>query len=118
MIKVGEYTELFNDLLNRHFDLLDIMMSDGLRIHMVRRGHLDCLTYIDQIEDIISNPTYIGINPATEGTSFELIKNFGEKVLVGIKLDVSGTYYYVSTMYTVQTSKINRRLNSGRIKPV
>lgn len=36
--------------------------------------------------------------------------------MIGIKLDSNGQYYYVSTMFDIQKSKIDRRLHSGRIK--
>ena len=37
-------------------------------------------------------------------------------VLLGVKLEKEGQYLYISTMYEVQESKLNRRLYSGRLK--
>lgn len=117
LTRVGRYKQRFNELLDLNIDEYDIMVSDyGLRTHMVNRGHADCLQYVDCLPEIINHPTYIGINPNENGTSFELIKDFGDNILVGIKLDTNNSYFYVSTIYKVQQSKINRRLNSGRIK--
>lgn len=37
---------------------------------------------------------------------------------MGIKLNTGDDYLYVSIMYEIQQSKINRGLHSGRIKKV
>ena len=50
------------------------------------------------------------------GDSIELVKRYEDNVLLGIKLNIDGTYLYVSTMYDVQESKVSRRLHSGRLK--
>ena len=85
---------------------------------MVKRKHYKCLKYIDYIPEIILKPDYIGINPNEKENSIELIKRYDDNVLIGIKLDANGEYFYVSTMHDVQESKIARRLHSGRIKEV
>ncbi len=115
-IIVGRYNLQFNKILNIDYDELDIYKSDGLLKHMKKRNHKNCLRYVNNIEDIISNPDYIGINPKESGRSLELIKRYENNVMVGIKLDVKNNYYYISTMFEIQESKIERRLHSGRIK--
>lgn len=52
------------------------------------------------------------------GEKEELIKRYADNVLLGIKLDTSENYFYVSTMFNIQESKIERRLHSGRIKEI
>lgn len=117
LIKVGEYIEQFNYILGIDIECKDIFRSKGLPAHMVNRKHGNCLKYIDYILDIICNPDYIGINPNENGEdSIELIKRYKDNILIGIKLDKSNNYLYVSTMHDVQESKIQRRLHSGRIK--
>ena len=83
---------------------------------MVKRKHYNCLKYVDYISDIITSPDYIGINPNEPEKSLELIKCYKDNVMIGIKLDSNGQYYYVSTMFDIQKSKIDRRLHSGRIR--
>ena len=83
---------------------------------MVKRKHYKCLKYIDYIPDIIAEPDYIGVNPNEAGESIEIVKKYEDNVLVGIKLDTEGEYFYVSTMYDIQESKVSRRLHSGRLK--
>ena len=84
---------------------------------MLKSRHEKCLKYIDYIPDIINHPDYIGINPnETRTDSIELIKRYKDNILIGIKLDKSSNYLYISTMYDIQESKIQRRLHSGRLK--
>lgn len=116
LIKVGEYNSKFNEILGLDINSLNIYRSKGLPSHMVKRRHFKCLKYIDYIPEIILEPDYIGINPNERGTSIELIKQYEDNVMIGIKLDTEDEYLYVSTMHDVQESKILRRLHSGRIK--
>ncbi len=59
----------------------------------------------------------LGINPnETRTDSIEPIKRYKDNILIGIKLDKSSNYLYISTMYDIQESKIQRRLHSGRLK--
>jgi hypothetical protein len=116
LLSVGTYNPIFNEILGINIEGLEIFRSKGLPAHMVKRKHYKCLKYIDYIPDIIAEPNYIGVNPNEAGTSIELIKCYADNVMIGIKLDTDGKYLYVSTMYDVQESKIQRRLHSGRIK--
>ena len=119
LLKMGEYNPLFNQILGININVKDIYRSKGLTNHMIKHRHEKCLKYIDYIPDIIKNPDYIGINPNENGNdSIELIKCYKDNVMIGIKVDASGDYLYVSTMHDIQEQKIKRRLHSGRIKPV
>ena len=95
---------------------LDIYRSTGLPAHMVKRKHFNCLKYIDDIPDILENPDYVGVNPNEKDKSIEFVKKYSKNVLLGVKLEKEGQYLYISTMYEVQESKLNRRLYSGRLK--
>lgn len=116
ILLVGKYNQRFNEILNIDYEELNIYRSKGLPAHMVKRKHYNCLKYVDYISDIIDSPDYIGINPNEPEQSLELIKCYKDNVMIGIKLDSNGRYYYVSTMFDIQESKIARRLHSGRIK--
>ena len=116
LIKVGEYNQRFNDILKINISQTNIVRSQGLIRHLVKRNHSDCIKYIERIDDIIKNPDYIGINPNENGTSIELVKILEDNVLLGIKVDASNDFLYVSTMYNLQTSKLYRRIHSGRLK--
>ena len=112
---VGQYNKKFNELLGIDIRQEDIYKSVGLETHMKKRNHFDCLKYIKDISDIIKNPDYIGINPNEKTQSVELIKIFDNNVLLGLKVDVSAKILYVSTMYSIQESKLQRRIHSGRL---
>ena len=115
LIPVGEYNQQFNNLLNIEITQTQIFRSEGLGTHLIKRNHLDCLQYLDRISDIIKDPDYIGINPNEKDSSIELVKQYEDNVLIGIKVDNSADILYVSTMYTVQQSKLERRIHSGRL---
>lgn len=116
LLKVGKYDHRFNEILGIKLDELEIYRSKGLPVHMIKRKHYNCLKYIDYIPDIIKSPDYIGVNPNESGESIELIKRYKDNVMMGIKLDSSEEYFYISTVHDIQESKIMRRLHSGRIK--
>ena len=116
LIKVGKYNSEFNEILGIEIGNLEIYRSKGLPSHMVKRKHFKCLKYIDYIPDIILEPDYIGINPNEQSVSIELIKQYADNVMIGIKLNADGEYLYVSTMHDVQETKISRRIHSGRKK--
>lgn len=114
--KVGKYKDEWNEKLGYEIDDMDIYMSHGLETHMKKRKHFKALKYLDYVSDIIENPDYIGKNPNENGISLELIKEYGDNILVGIKMDCDGEYLYISTMFDIQEGKIKRRLHSGRLK--
>jgi hypothetical protein len=116
LIEVGVYYQELNDITGLNLPILKIYRSMGLSVHIKKQKHYDCLSYIDVLPFIIQNPDYVGVNPNEKGDSIEIIKVMDKNVLVGIKLDKSGNYYYVATMHSVQQSKLNRRLFSGRLK--
>lgn len=117
LFKVGTYNPRFNEILNINIEELEIYQSQGLRAHMIKSKHFKALKYMDNIPDIINNPDYIGVNPNEQASeSIELIKKYEDNIMIGVKLDKSGDYLYISTMHDIQESKIARRLHSGRIK--
>lgn len=113
--KVGEYAGEYNNLLNINLPCVPIYVSDGLRKHMQNHNHSNCLKYIDKIPEIINKPDYIGKNPK-EPNSIELVKVYDNNIQIGIKLDMSRDYLYVATLFDIKQGKIDRRLNSGRLK--
>lgn len=114
--EVGVYSGQYDSLLGINLPKLNIVRSDGLGKHISKR-HPSCLKYLSKISEIISSPDYIGVNPKESG-SFELIKQYDDNVLIGIKLDIKNNYYYVATLHDIKQSKINNRLFSGRLKKI
>ena len=116
LIVMGSYNQSFNEILGINIEYDIIYRSKGLPAHMLKSNHAKCLKYIDYIPQIISSPDYIGINPNEEGETIELIKRYKDNILIGIKVDENKGYLYISTMYDISESKIQRRLYSGRLK--
>jgi len=115
-IKVGEYNKQFNEILNINITAKDIFRSNGLLTHLMKHNHPECIQYLDKIPEIIENPDYIGVNPNEKGKSVELIKRYENNILMGLKVDTKTNTLYISTLYSLQESKLQIRLNSGRIK--
>ena len=93
LLIMGNYNQLFNDMLNINIKHDVIYRSKGLPSHMLKSRHEKCLKYIDYIPEIIENPDYIGINPNEKGQTIELVKRYGDNVLIGIKVDKNNDYY-------------------------
>lgn len=111
---VGQYNSKFNDILGISLPCADIFQSDGLIVHIKHR-HPDYLPYEPSIPDILESPDYIGCHPK-EANSIELVKRLEENILVAIKLDPDEQYLYISSLYDIKESKLQRRINSGRLK--
>lgn len=116
-IVVGEYNQTFNKLLNINIKQSTVVRSKGLPSHLIKHHHEKCLKYIDFIPDIISHPDFIGINPNETIESIELVKRYRDNILIGLKVDTSSNTLYVSTMFDLQETKLQRRLHSGRLRP-
>lgn len=114
LIKIGSYKRIFNEKLKIDLPCLDIYQSKGLIKHIEKR-HPDCLKYMDHISDILCNPNYIGTNPK-EPNSIELIKTYDKNIQIAIKLNANDEYYYIATLFNINFSKLNKKLEIGRIK--
>lgn len=105
------------EILDINTESVDIIYSEKrLLKHIIRRKHEDVLPYFSQIENIINNPDYVGINPNEKGTTLEYVKIFKDNVLVALKLHRNEKHFYIPTMYTINNYKLNRRIHSGRLK--
>ena len=113
---VTAYDGRYNNILGTDLPKLNIVQSNGLEKHISKK-HPSCLKYLDKIHEIITAPDYVGVNPK-ETNSFELIKRYDDNILIGIKLDMKNSYYYIATLHDIKQSKINNRLHSGRLKKI
>ena len=83
---------------------------------MLKRHHNDVIHHIEDLELILSNPDFVGVNPREKDASFEYVKRFVDNVLVAIKLHKSSDFFYVPTMYRLQDYKLESRIKSGRLR--
>ena len=117
--KIGQVTNEVKEIFNIVLEASDIKVNkEGLRSHMMKRRHNDVIQHIEDLELILSNPDFVGINPREKGASFEYVKRFDDNVLVAIKLHKSGDFFYVPTMYRIQDYKLQSRINSGRLRKI
>ncbi len=114
LTKIGIYKNEYNIKLSVSLPCLDIMQSSGLAVH-VQKNHPNQIQYLNNIQDILNYPDYIGMNP-NQPNSIELIKCYSDNILIAIKLDIANNYYYIASLYDVTQAKINNNLNSGRLK--
>ena len=117
--KIGQVTNEVKEIFNIVLEASDIKVNkEGLRSHMMKRRHNDVIQHIEDLELILSNPDFVGINPREKCASFEYVKRFDDNVLVAIKLHKSGDFFYVPTMYRIQDYKLQSRINSGRLRKI
>ena len=112
---VGKYKSEYNSILNKSIKVQEIYQSKGLIKHIEKR-HPDCIQYASLIPEILLNPDYIGVNPNEKGESIELVKKFDKNILIGIKLDKDDNHLYVSTLFEIHQSKVDKRIASERLK--
>ncbi|WP_195854837.1 PBECR2 nuclease fold domain-containing protein [Aerococcus mictus] len=95
----------------------NVYMSKGLITHLKKRNHHNVLKYVDYVSSFIEDPDYIGNNPKVPN-SFECIKILDENILVAVKLDKKGDYFYIASMYEITDAKLHRNIKSGRLKKI
>lgn len=87
LTEVGAFDETINILLGTDASVLPICVSmKGLRTHLIKHKHFDCLRHLADLSDIISSPDYVGVSPNEANTSFEYVKKFDKNIQIGIKL--------------------------------
>lgn len=116
MEEVGKLSSIIKELLNIETNTSKIMKSDGFEIHLRKRKHDNMFIYLKYIQEIISNPDYVGMNPREKGTSLEFIKILDDNILLAIKLDTKKDYFYLATMHEISALKLEQRLKNGRLK--
>ena len=115
--KIGQVTYEVKEIFDIVLETSDIKVNkDGLRSHMIKRHHNDVIHHIEDLEFILKNPDFVGVNPREKDASFEYVKRFDDNVLVAIKLHKSGDFFYVPTMYRLQDFKLQSRIKSGRLR--
>ncbi|PHV71250.1 hypothetical protein CS063_06045 [Sporanaerobium hydrogeniformans] len=98
-----------------------VYMAPGVVKHVMRKHGKDLGKYIishieDYIEEIITNPEYVGCHPKKVGTSLELVKKLDKNLLVALEVDLEEDYIYVASFYPITPSKLENRIFSGRFK--
>ncbi|WP_312814842.1 PBECR2 nuclease fold domain-containing protein [Sedimentibacter sp.] len=86
-------------------------------INHMKNKHLDVYEkYKDNIEEILSEPDYIGLN--NSNNSIEYVKEFNtnnEFVKIAVRISM-GEKYYVRTMYLLNSKRVFNFINKGCLK--
>lgn len=93
-----------------------IYSREGLYKHILKRNHNDVIKYFDNLEDIVSNPDYVGMSNRNNSPSFEYVKCYEDNVLVAVRLNKKKGFFYIASMYIITNSKLESRIRSGRLK--
>lgn len=115
MKEIGFINKTIRSKLNISTNADKVFISDGLIKHLEKRNKQNIFKYLNEIENIINNPDYIGINPREKETSLEYVKILSDNVLVGIKLDMKNDYFYVATIHEISNLKLNQRIKNVRL---
>ncbi len=117
IFKISSFSPEWKTYLPFELNYDSVYQSAGLAKHIEKR-HPECLAYLPYVSSILASPDYIGVNPNEPGKSFELVKTFDNAVQIGIKLDTKNNYLYVATLHTITQSKLQRNVESGRLKRI
>lgn len=113
--KNRSYKKTIKSKLNISTNIDKVFISDGLIKHLEKRNKQYIFKYLNEIENIINYPDYIGINPREKEISLENVKILSDNVLVDIKLDMGNDYFYVATIHEISKLKLNQRIKNGRL---
>ena len=114
LIELAKLSQKITDLLKLSVSECTVFRSKGLLAHLLKRKHYTAAKYLDFLSDIIQKPDYAGFSAGT----IELVKCFKDNIFISISLDVSKGIYYVSTMYDISSSKLEKYCTSGRLLKV
>ncbi len=114
--KVGELREDIKTLLKLSKESQKIIIYPGVIKHIKRKHPHAFKHYFHKIPEIIASPDYVGIT-ARNYVRIEYIKRFKDPVLVALKYD-DHQNLFVSSMYIIEESRVEKRLEIERIVPV
>ena len=61
---IGQVTDEVKEIFDIVLEASDIKVNkDGLRSHMIKRHHNDVIHHIEDLELILRNPDFVGVNP-------------------------------------------------------
>ena len=118
-MKIGIITQDIKKLLN-----LPVIPDSNIYLGMSNIAHMesshpdDYAKYKDQIQNILSSPDYVGLNP--KDSSIEYVKNFiinNEYVKVAVRIS-SGNKYYARSLYVLNKRRTDNFIKKGTLKKV
>lgn len=93
-----------------------ILLGESNITHIKNRHPQDYEDFGDKIDEILSNPNYIGLHP--KQGSLEYIKEFeldGSLVLCAVRVSRNGTFF-VRSLYRISQEKLDTYVKSNSTK--
>lgn len=117
MAKIGEFTEKIINTLGLSISPgTPIFFGDTNKTHMKKRHPQAYTKYGKDINKIITNPDYVGVN--TKDSSIEFVKDFkinNEYVKVAVRVSTKGTYF-ARTIYVLNNNRVHNFIKKGTLK--
>ena len=119
MKQIGEFTKNLTDLLELDISPgTPILIGESNVEHIKNRHPYEFDKYMGEIENIISQPDYVGISPKDNSVLFvKLYKIEGEYIRVAVRVTSSGKYF-AKTLHLLSTSNAERYIEKGTLKKV
>lgn len=94
----------------------EIFIDEGTKRHIKKRHPYTYKTYFNKLSEILSKPDYIGMYGLGRNR-FEFVKRYKDTLLVALKIDEMFRIF-VSSMYIVESHRIEKRIAYGKLKAV
>lgn len=118
-VTVGRFSQAVIDLLGLSIPAgTPILLGDSNIDHMQRKHPSDYSTYGGDIEEILANPDYVGMNP-NDG-SVEYVREYkvgDEYVKVAVRISTTGRYF-ARSVYRLKNSRVEKFIKRGTLKKV
>jgi hypothetical protein len=117
--QVGLLSKKIIDILGLNIQTnTPIFLGDSNKLHMQTSHPKDYAKYGGDIEFILSNPDYVGINK--KDGSIEYVKEFcidGEFVKVAVRISNNGQLF-ARSIYVLNNNRVFNFINKGTLKKV
>lgn len=116
MYKIGEFTQKIIDLLGVDISSGTPIMIGNVNIEHIKNRHIyEYDKYMNQIEDIIATPDYVGINPKDNSIGFvKLFKVNSEYIRVAVRISTKGQYI-AKSLHMLSTCNAERYIEKGTL---
>ncbi len=117
-IKVGVISKKIINLLNLPYTReIPIFLGSTNIEHMKSSHAFEYEIYCDEIQNILANPDYVGLN---KDNSIEYVKEFvsnDEFIKIAVRVTISGKAF-ARTLYALNKKRVQKFIKNGNLKKV
>lgn len=117
--KIGKITKEVINILGLDLECdTPIYIGESNYHHMLEKHKQDFIRFGTYIDNIISNPDFVGINPKDK--SLEYVKEFkieDEFVKVAVRVSGGGNHF-VRSLYVLNKNRVKKFVKAGKLKKV